>query len=293
MKFWQATAFCESEQLLDLARLSEETGFDGLMVSDHLVFPERIESKYPYTEDGDAHWTPDTDWPDPWVAIGAMSAVTQRLRFSTNVYVGPLRNPFHVAKSVGTAAHLSGNRVALGLGVGWMKEEFDLVGEEFHNRGKRLDEMIEIMRALWGGGMVEYHGEHYDFDRLAVSPTPSEPVPIWVGGQSEAALRRAARNDGWIGILYSPDEAFEWVERVRKHVDEAGRSDADFELLLAVYALDDVDLFRRLEDAGVTALVTAPWMLAGGGLSQKGGSTFDEKRRFVEDFAERVIARMR
>jgi probable F420-dependent oxidoreductase len=291
MKFWQATAFCESDQLLDLARLSEDAGFDGLMMSDHLVFPERIESRYPYTDDGLPPFDRGTDWPDPWVAIGAMAAVTQRLRFSTNVYVAPLRHPLHVAKCVGTAAHLSGDRVVLGVGAGWMREEFDVVGERFAARGRRLDEMLDVLALVWSGETVEHHGEFYDFPPLSVSPAPGRPVPIWVGGQSDAALRRAARQDGWIGTLYAPDDAFVWVERVRAAREAAGGG-GDFDVVLAVYALDDLDLFRRLEDAGVTALVTAPWMLAGGGLKDLGRSSFAAKAAMVETFAETVIARM-
>src|SRR5439155_1740265 len=154
-----------------------------------------LSTPYPYTPDGSPPFTPGTPWPDPWVLIGAMAAVTTRLRFMTNVYVAPARNPFLVAKQVGTAAVLSGDRVALGVGAGWMREEFEQLGQPFGDRGRRLDEMIEVVRALWRGGMVEHHGEHYDFHRLQMSPVPAAPVPIYCGGQSRRAIERASRLD--------------------------------------------------------------------------------------------------
>ena len=155
-------------------------------------------SKYPYTATGERRWEPFTPWPDPVVAIASMAAVTERLNFFTSVYVMPLRSPFAVAKAWGTLAVMSGNRVALGIGMGWMEEEFEMMEQPFARRGKRGDEMLEVLRTLWSGGWVEHHGEFYDFDKLEMSPAPTAPVPIFVGGLSEAALRRAARNDGWI-----------------------------------------------------------------------------------------------
>lgn len=285
MKFWQATAYLDPSQLLDLARATEEAGFEGLMVSDHIAYPENLSSPYPYTDDGKPPFERETPWPDPWVAIGAMGAVTERLRFSTNIYVAPARPLPVVAKQVATAAVLSGGRVALGAGAGWMREEFELMGEPFEQRGKRFDEMIAALHLLWSGDVVEHHGEFYDFDPLSISPVPDDRIPVWIGGDSDAAVRRAARNDGWIGNLYQPDEAFPAAERVVKALRDEGREPGDgFELILSVYALDDLDLFRRLEDAGVTALVTAPWMLA--------DDSWDERSAAIARFGDDVIARM-
>ena len=124
MKFVTSLAFSDPTQLCDLARAADEAGWDGLVVSDHVVHPEKIATPYPYTKDGAPRWQAPAPWPDPWVAIGAMAAVTRRVRFLTGIYVLPMRNPFNVAKAVGTAAVLSGDRVTLGVGVGWMREEF-------------------------------------------------------------------------------------------------------------------------------------------------------------------------
>ncbi len=278
MKFWNSLAFLDADQLIPMAQLSDELGFHGVTVSDHVVHPEKIETPYPYTADGKAWWNEETPWPDPWVLIGALGAVTERLRFTTNVYVVPLRNVFIVAKTVATAALLTGGRVALGMGAGWMREEFDLLGQGFDGRGTRLDEMVEALRLLWTGATVEYHGDHIDFDRLSVSPAPPQQVPIWVGGHSDVALRRAARLDGWMGNVYQPDEAVAYAERLRDARRAAGTLDRDdYEVALAVYAAPTADLLRRLEDAGVTSLLTAPWMFA--------GSAWTERRAAMEKFA--------
>jgi probable F420-dependent oxidoreductase len=280
VRFWLAVAFLEPEELLDMARVAESAGYHGIAVSDHVFFPEKLSTPYPYTADGSPPFTPDTSWPDPWVLIGAMAAVTTHLRFMTNVYVAPARNVFVVAKQVSTAAVLSADRVALGVGAGWMREEFEQLGQRFGDRGRRLDEMIDVLRALWRGGMVEHHGEHYDFDRLQMSPVPSSAVPIYCGGQSRRAVERAARLDGWIGNAYTPEQALDLVGRVRR-----AREDREFEVIVSLLARPDRDLYRRMEDAGVTGLLCAPWM---------GRSVGDAaaRRAAVERFAETVIARL-
>lgn len=280
MKFWLGVAFLDHGELLKMARVADASGYHGIAVSDHVFYPEKLSTPYPYTSDGSPPFAPDTPWPDPWVLIGAMAAVTTRLRFMTNVYVAPARNPFLVAKQVGTAAVLSGDRVALGVGAGWMREEFEHLGQPFGDRGRRLDEMIDVLRTLWRGGMVEHHGEHYDFDRLQMSPVPAAPVPIYCGGQSRHALERAARLDGWIGNAYTPERALELVGQVR-----SARADPEFEVILSLLARPDADLFRRMEDAGVTGVLCAPWM-------RPGADDLPARRAAVERFAETVIEKL-
>ena len=266
MKFWGGTAFMSTTELPALAAMLDEAGYHGLLVSDHLIYPRDLQSSYPYSprDDGAPMWAPDTAWPDSWVLIGALAAVTQRLQLSNNVYVAPARPLLEVAKQVATASVLSGGRVALGVGAGWMREEFDLLGQEFGNRGRRLDEMIGALRALWQGGWVSWHGEHYDVPELMLEPHPPGPVPIYGGGLSEAALRRAARHcDGWIGTAFPWDDAVEITTRLRRHLADAGRADAPFEIILALYEPPSVDLYRRAEDElGVTGMMCAPWISA-------------------------------
>ncbi|MDT4933802.1 MAG: hypothetical protein QOK11_1694 [Pseudonocardiales bacterium] len=313
MEFWQNVCFIETDQLLEIARITEDAGFAGIMVSDHVVHPEVAESHYPYAPDGRIGWEAWRPWPDPWVVIAAMAAVTSRLRFMTTTYVAPARNPFVTAKAVGTAAVLSGNRVVLGLGAGWFKEEFELLGQEFASRGKRLDEIIEILRLLWQGGMVEYAGEHYKFGRVQMNPVPDRPVPLYGAGHSAPALRRAARLDGWIGNAYTPDDAEYFIGLLNKAREAAGTRDRpDYGIVIALQSPPfGLDVYRRMEDVGVTTILCTPWLIAGG--AQKSDAEPDvaaidrgqhrvehaeyegpieDKRRAIEEFAERVIARM-
>lgn len=293
MQFWAAVAWVDPAQLLDVARACDEHGYRGILVSDHIFYPEKLTSAYPYSPTGAPLWSSSAPWPDPWVLIGAMAAVTTRLHFSTNIYIAAARHPMAVAKAVGTAAVLSDNRVALGVGAGWMKEEFDLMGTDFANRGRRLDEMVEVVRALWRGGMVEHHGTYYDFDRLEISPVPSQAVPIYGGGHSDAALRRAARLDGWIGNSYPVDEALSHIDRLHALRARAGAgAQAPYDLILGVMAMPTADLCRQLEDAGVTGLICAPWMT---GKPDADGAarlaSVDAKRDAIARFAEHVIAK--
>jgi probable F420-dependent oxidoreductase len=289
MKFIASLAFGDPTHFCDVARAADACGWDGLVVSDHVVHPEKIQSPYPYTRDGAPRWEAPAPWPDPWVAIGAMAAVTDRIRFYTGIYVLPLRNPFVVAKAVGTAAVMSGGRVTLGVGVGWMKDEFDLLGQSFRNRGRRMDEMIGVIRTLWEGGMVEHHGEFYDFDRVQMSPAPAAPIPILIGGLSEAALRRVGRlGDGWISDIHTSEELREIVARIRGYRAECGRADEPLEIVAACSDAFDPDGFRRLEEVGVTHVQTMPWLMYGGSTDSLADKT-DGIRRFADD----VIAKLR
>jgi probable F420-dependent oxidoreductase len=285
MRFWCSLSFLDPDHWLEVARACDETGYHGVLVADHLLFPADLASKYPYSNDGSPGWDSSASWPDPFVAIAAMAAVTERVQFCTNIYIAPLRHPLVVAKSVASAAAFSNGRVALGAGVGWMREEFEAADQEFTTRGKRTDEMIEICRALWTGDVVEYHGRHYDIDRLSMTPVPPTRVPIYVGGESEAALRRAARNDGWIGNLLTEPEAMAQLDRLRGFREEAGTAGrAENQVILAVNSRPDADLYRRLEDAGVTGMMCAPWMSRDGT-----PPTSASVRTSIERFAEKVV----
>lgn len=264
MKFAQAMLGADPLDWPEIAAAAEGAGFDSVAVSDHVVYPSYLATKYPYTPDGVPQFSPDEDWPDPWVAIGAMSSVTTTLRFMTNVYVLPLRNPFVVAKAVGTAAHLSHGRVDLGIGAGWMVEEFELLDQPFARRGRRMDEMIEVVRALWSGGMVEHHGEFYDFDPVEMRPAPPAPVPIYVGGHSEVAFRRAATiGDGWLGMYYSADELVDHCATLERVRESAGTADRPFEVIASPLVIPTAEMCERLEAAGVTTILTSAWMALG------------------------------
>jgi probable F420-dependent oxidoreductase len=273
MRFGLAVSFSPLEHYVPLARAADEGGYEFVLTSDHVVNHEVLATPYPYTSDGSRRWEPFTPWADPWVAIGAMAAATTRVRFVTNVYVLPMRPPFAVAKAVGTAAVLSANRVVLGAGMGWNADEFALLEQPFARRGKRADEMLEVLAKLWAGGWVEHHGEFYDFDKVEMSPAPSERVPVFIGGMSDAALRRAARNDGWISDLHTTEELTQFCATLHRYRQELGREGEPFTVVAACSDAVGVDGYKRLEEVGVTCLMTLPWIFTHG---------------FTDDLAERI-----
>lgn len=287
MKFVVSAAFNDPEQLVPLAVTADECGFEAMSLSDHVVHLERLETPYPYTEDGSRRWEAFTPWPDPWVTIGALASATKRLRFTNNVFVLPMRNPFLVAKAVATAAVLSRDRVTLTIGVGWCPEEFALMGQDFRTRGRRTDEMIAVMRKLWTGEMVEHHGEFYAFDRLEMTPAPRARIPIWVGGISRPALRRAARlGDGWLSDLQTSAEIVECMRTLRDLRAEAGREGEAFDVMASASDAYDVDGYRRLADAGVSHVLTVPWLFTHGATED-----IEKKRDGLRRFADDVVAR--
>lgn len=283
MKFVCHLAFGPVDHMTTVARAAEEHSFDHVALADHVVHPEKILTPYPYTEDGKPRWEPFTDWPDPWVSIGAMSSVTERIRFLTSVYVLPMRNPFVVAKAVGTAAVISKNRVTLGIGMGWMKDEFDLLEQPFAKRGKRADEMIEILRKLWSGGMIEHHGEFYDIPRLEMSPVPTEPIPILAGGVSDRALKRAAHVcDGWVSDLHSTEELREYIAKLKEFRRDSARADIPMQIFVSCMDAFDRDAYQRLEDIGITHVSTKPWAFYGGEEDDL-AAKLDGLKRFADD----------
>ena len=289
MKFWQAITWAETDQLLDIARFAEEVGFHGLMSGDHAVYPEAIAAGYPYSDSGLPPMQPEDEYPDQTAIFAAMAAVTQTLRFTCGVYVLPLRNPHEVARACATLALLSNDRFILGAGVGWMKEEFDIYGVDFHRRGRITDEMLEILPKLWRGEMVEHHGEFFDFPRVQLSPAPRKAPPVYIGGAPEAALRRAARlGDGYIGAGTAPQEVAPLLGRLRALRAEYGRQNQPFEAMLGIAAEPSAKLYGRLADDGLESTVSPPFQFALG----KKHSSLDEKKRFLEGFAENIIRRV-
>lgn len=288
MQFWCGTPFMKPTEAPAVARMVDEAGYHGMICADHLIYPRDLRSPYP-SPTGKPGWPPETAWPDTWVLIGAMAAVTTNLRFSNAVYIAPARPLLEVAKVVATAASLSDGRVSLGVGIGWMREEYELLGQEFGNRGKRLDEMIPALRALWQGGWVSWSGRYYQVPEMMIEPHPPQPVPILCGGESEAALRRAAALcDGWIGTAYAFEDAAAYVAKLNALRNEFGRADQPFDIMLALIDPPSPDLYKRAEDIGITAVMCAPWM-SDAGVAADGD--VERYRGPIERFAETVVAK--
>jgi probable F420-dependent oxidoreductase len=286
MKFVLSTSFSSVAHLTRLAPAADTHGWHAMSFSDHVVNPQEITTPYPYTADGSRRWPPYTDWPDPWVMIGALATITTKLRFTNNIFVLPMRNPFLVAKAISTAAIVSDNRVTPAIGVGWSGDEFALMNTDFKTRGKRTDEMLEILRLLWTGELVQYSGEHYQFDALEMNPAPSEYIPIWIGGISEAAMRRAARlGDGWVTDLQTSAEIIDCVDRINAWRREYGRDHLPFDVMATPSDAWNVDGYKRLEDAGVTHILTMPWPFYHGETDD-----LDKKIDSVKRYADDIIS---
>jgi probable F420-dependent oxidoreductase len=288
MKFWQNISWIETDQLIEVAKFAEQVGFEGVLDGDHVAFPEPLRTPYPYTADGKPPMNSDWNYPDNFACAAAIAAVTTRLRYATDIFVLPARNPLMVAKAAGTVAILGNHRFILGIAAGWMKDEFDLSGVDFATRGKRMDEMIVLMRKLWMGGPVEHHGAFFDIPPLNMEPSPKRLVPIYAGGASKPALRRAATLcDGWLNAGNTPDELVGLMAELSRMRKEAGRDHLPFESIVTLTTPPSLDDFKRAEDAGVDGILAYPPTFTLGH-----HSTLDQKKAVLEQYAENFIRKM-
>jgi probable F420-dependent oxidoreductase len=262
--------------LVAVAVEAERLGYDAISLPDHVVFPARLSTPYPYTADGAPPWSPEDEWADPLVAAAAMAARTARIEFVTGVYVLAMRHPLLVAKALATLGEVSDGRFSLGVGAGWMREEFAAVDAPFAGRGRRLDESIDVLRAALAGP-TSYAGRHFAFDELSMSPR--RPVRILAGGHSPAALRRAARLDGLILPLTSAAQTASYVREVRR----LRESDAPFEIIASGF--DAVEL----EAAGVDAVRVHPFSFYAGGAQNPGALSLEQRFEFMARYMDEVI----
>jgi probable F420-dependent oxidoreductase len=291
VKFTLAIAMSPLDQLVELAKTAEECGFAAIALPDSLFWSEKVSADYPYTPDGSRFWNADTPWADPLIAAAAMGAGTSTIRFYTQVLKLGSRNPVLLARQVGSVAALTNDRFGLGVGLGWSPEEFAWCGTEYAHRGPRSDEMIEILQRILGGGMVEFHGRYYDFDKLQMSPAPRKPVPFYVGGHTEAGLRRAARiGDGWTSAMIKFGDLQQIVGRLGELREEYGRADEPFEIQAVSIDKFGVDGYRDLAGAGVTDAIVMPWLLYGVGFDGELAAKQDALRRFQHEVIEKVTA---
>jgi len=281
VRYWLPLIYEPLDQYLDVAVAAEELGWEGIAVADHIVVPSGFASVHP---SGEQMVLETSEFPDPFTVVAAMAAVTTRLRFMSYVYILPMRDPFSVAKQVGTASLLSRGRVVMGIGAGWLREEFEALGRDPSTRGRRMDEMLDIVRDFWDDGWAEHHGEFFDFPRCSMLPAPSAPVPIWVGGKSHSALRRAIRQDGWLGMNYGLDEVEQLLARLSQLRDEAGDTRSGFEVFVIPNAMPSPDLYASLEKQGVTSTLGGPWPPG-----DPAFASFAAKRAAMEHFASQYL----
>lgn len=274
------------DEAVRLARAAESAGFESLLTVEHVVWPTHYDSVYPYSPSGRLPGGPDTPLPDPLIWMAHVAACTTTLRFVTGVLVLPQRNPLIVAKQVATLDAMSGGRIELGVGVGWLREEFDALGVPFSERGSRTDEYLEAIRALWEGDDVGYTGRHVRFSGMSCNPKPVQrPLPIIVGGHAPAAARRAGRlGDGFFPATGAAGDLIPLFDEVRRAADAAGRDPQALRFMAGCPDALGEEPFPALEQlatAGVSRVVLPAHAFAA------------DPDELLGRFGERVIAALR
>jgi probable F420-dependent oxidoreductase len=223
-----AGAKASPESLVKTTQWADELGYHSVWLTDHVALKEEVNSWYPYRTHGRWDYPPDTPWIDPLLSLAWVGATVPALKVGTSVLVIPLRNPVLLAKQLSSLDFLTGGRVILGAGAGWMKEEFDLMGQDFANRGKRAVEMVQLMRQLWSGETVDFQGEFYQVSGCKMYPRPVHgTIPVVWGGHSDAAIKRVAKvGDGWHPTQITLAELEAGVKKLRQYCEEYGRDPA-------------------------------------------------------------------
>jgi probable F420-dependent oxidoreductase len=290
MRFSYAEAMTRAEFYAPLAQAAEAAGYTSMTVADSLIYPQESDSKYPYTDTGDREFLEDKEFIETMVLCAHLFAVTTTLRLTPFVLKLPIRPPVLVAKQASSLAFLSGNRLGLGVGLSPWPEDFEAMGVPWSQRGKRMDECMDVLRGLTGGGFFGYEGEFFSFPPLKQTPAPAEPIPLLVGGHSEAFLRRAVlKGDGWMHAGGDPDELDRLLARLAEIRKAEGDTREDFEVHVISYDAYDVDGVKRLEDKGVTDCIVGfrvPYI--------KGPDTepLETKIAHLEKYAENIISKV-
>lgn len=268
------------EQTVAMAQAAEERGFACLWVPEHVLFFEEYASRYPYAEDGRITGFRN-GMVDPFVALAFLAAHTKRIRLGTAVALVPQREPIYTAKAVADVDYLSGGRVNLGIGVGWLKEEFDALRIPFADRGKRVRECIKVMQTLWCDEVSQHKGELFNLLPSLQNPKPIQKPhpPIFFGGESEPALKRVADiGQGWLGAGMMPEEMPPKLKRLDELLANAGRSRKDVKIYIGPIPgaiARDPDRFKRYEDVGVEQV-----------MQMVGGRTLDEHKKRLDEMAK-------
>jgi probable F420-dependent oxidoreductase len=287
VRFTFAESMCDPSHYVPLAIAAEQAGFHSFTVPDSICYPETSDSKYPYTPDGDRRFLEDKPFLDPFCLISALGAVTERLRFTTFVVKLPIRQPVLVAKQAASVAVLTGNRFGFGVGLSPWPDDFAVTGTDWATRAARMDEMIEIVRGLTRGGFFAYEGRHYRIPSIAITPVPSRPIPILIGGHAEPALRRAARlGDGWMHAGGDAAVLARTLARLRELRAEQGRERDPFEVHVIALDAYTPEGVRRLEDQGVTDVI-----VGFRNAYEKDTMALQQKIDALRAYADRVIAK--
>jgi len=291
VRFSYAESMTDPSFYLPLARAAEEAGYDSMVVPDSICYPQHGDSWYPFNPDGSREFLEDKPFLEPFSLIPALGTVTERLRFVTFVLKLPVRNPVLVAKQATSTAVLTGNRLLLGVGTSPWREDYDVLGVPWQQRGRRMDEELEIIRGLSAGGYFSHHGTIFDLPPVKIAPVPDRPIPVLIGGHGEAALRRAARaGDGWLHGGGDPADLPGLLARLGELRREEGTDGRPFEVHVISMDAYSADGVRRLESHGVTDVIVGfRWPYHTGPDTE----TLDEKIAHLRKYSSEVIEKVR
>ena len=257
VSFANSGAFSRPELFGQLAREAEEFGFESIWTVEHVIIPQP-HMPYPGSKDGQMPGGDTVAIPDPLIPLAYAAAITSKIKLATGIVIVPQRHPLYLAKQLASLDVLSKGRVILGIGSGWMKEEFEAVGVDFSTRGARTDESIQAMRVLWNDAAASFHGKYYHFHDVKSLPKPvNNTVPIHVGGHSAAAARRAGRyGDGFFPTIVQPDKLEQIFAQVRDEAAKAGRDSSTIEM--TAMASPKLDAAKAARDAGAARVIFGP-----------------------------------
>ena len=257
--------FASSPGLATFAKAAEDAGFESVWTVEHVIFPTAYESEYPYDKSGKMAMDVSTPLPDPLMWLAFVAAATTELRLATGILILPQRNPVVLAKSLATLDDISGGRVELGIGVGWLEEEFDALGIPFSERGARTDDAVEIMRKLWNHDEAEHNSDYFDFENISVNPKPvNGTIPIHVGGHSTTAAKRAGRLGD--GFFPAGGKLSELLDVMRQAAADADRDPEAIEVTHGSEALFGDDPIGAVEEAaahGIDRLIVPSFLYWG------------------------------
>lgn len=272
--------FASREGLTELATGAEAAGFESLWTVEHVLFPDAYQSEYPYDVGGKMAMTAETPLPDPLIWLTWVAAVTEKIRLGTGILILPQRNPLILAKSLATIDELSGGRMELGVGVGWLKEEFDALGIPFERRGARTDDYIAVLRSVWSSDHADHHGEFADFTGVSVNPKPvNGSVPIHIGGHTNRSAKRAGLHGD--GYFPGKGDLAELIDIVRQTAADAGRDPAAIEITshsAGIFGEDPQGAVEELAALGVSRIVVPSYVF------------LKDTASALQDFGGRVIA---
>jgi probable F420-dependent oxidoreductase len=253
------------DAMIGLARKAESVGVESLWTFEHAIVPNDYSSRYPYSADGKMGVTPETNFVDPLIALSAIARETSRVRLGTGVNILPQTNPLLLAKQTASLDFVSGGRFMLGVGIGWLREEYEAMGTPFERRGARFDEYIEAMRKVWAGDTVEHESEHLHWTGFKSYPVPVQtPFPVVIGGSKGKAFERIARyGQGWFAPTVGPDQLKPMLERLTKACHEVGRDPAEVEISSMWIPAMGLDSLHQFADLGVARLIVPVQALGG------------------------------